>query len=93
MTRRRKSEIEAKIKEIRKHTHNKPRPRHTMLEIWSARVILLFIALMLGFMTLRCSHAPEPKPTEYVIKIDSDIPVVVHVYKSCEGNYNFCQWD
>lgn len=50
---------------------------------------LLFIALII--VLAGCTTVPT-KSTEYVIKIESEIPVEVSVYKSCEGNWNFCKW-
>ena len=38
-----------------------------------------------------CASKPI-QPKEYVIKIESEIPVNVSVYKPCDGNWNFCKW-
>jgi hypothetical protein len=48
---------------------------------------LLFILLT------ACAAIPPPQPKEVVIKIESEIPVSVSIYKSCEGNWNFCKWN
>jgi hypothetical protein len=55
-----------------------------------------FLAGMLAGVLLMitvqgCTVKPK-YPTEYSIKIQSEIPVTVTVQKSCEGNWNFCKW-
>jgi len=49
------------------------------------------IALMFAFL-IGCAHNPTPVSHEVVIKFESEIPINVSVYKSCEGNWNFCKW-
>ena len=52
------------------------------------RYILILIILLIG-----CTHKPEPVNNEVVIRFESEIPVKVSIYKSCEGNWNFCNPD
>ena len=58
-------------------------------------ILLIGVIAMITTMTILggCS-APQKQvqPKEYVIKIESDTPVSISVYKSCKGNYNFCKW-
>lgn len=52
------------------------------------RLILFGIIL---FVLFGCVKAKTQK--EVILKFKSDIPIKVTVNKSCEGNWNFCQWE
>jgi hypothetical protein len=51
-------------------------------------------AILMSLLLLGCgARATNTIPREYVINIDSEVPVVVTVTTNkCEGNWNFCKW-
>jgi len=57
-------------------------------------IVVGLLAIILG-----CSTIPKKKDidifdlSDVVIRIESEIPIRVTVYKSCEGNWNFCEYN
>lgn len=66
----------------------------TKLKIaWSLPAIGLIMLNIIWFVIFNgCSHTPVKQSQEIVLKFESETPITVDVYKSCEGNWNFCQY-
>lgn len=60
------------------------------MERHKIKTIIAFVILIF----LGCAHKPLPNKThEVILKFKSEIPIEVTIYKSCEGNWNFCKWE
>ena len=57
------------------------------MKILIMAICLFFVVLFLGGCA---SNKFTNQPKTVILNIDSEIPVVVSVYKSCKGNWNFC---
>jgi hypothetical protein len=54
------------------------------------KINFYFIIIVIIIIS-NCVSKPMPKK-EIIIKIKSEIPVSVSVYKSCKDSWNFCKW-
>ena len=67
-----------------------------MIRVWSISLtVLSIVTLIIILVGLQgCAHRPEPQPQEVVLKIENetDRKLNISIYKSCEGNWNFCPY-
>ena len=51
---------------------------------------LILVVLVLVVFAGCASQKLTMQPKSVILNIDSETPVVVSIYKSCDGNWNFC---